>query len=253
VLKEENYNKLLKKNRTALAIFEPAPSNDFFEIKTSNKPPPTAQSICITMKALQSGARLDLIIGDFELIKFSLIDDGQKLHCAIDYFKRFISTSREHYDVIVIDCNPSSSFLTQCALAVSTHVLSPVRPDKYSVIGVQLVNTLLDRLGPNPKPEHLIIMNYVNRGNKTDPVEVELRSSKFGSSVLANRLHKTSLLASKPSYTGFATDNKVSWSQTLTKELASLSKELAIRLGVQNCLNAHCPCRSDALSYLLGF
>ena len=175
---------------------------------------------------------LDLLVGHIDLVKYSLIDDHAKLNAAIKYFKIFVSQARDEYDLIVIDCNPSSSFITQCALVTSTHVVSPVRPDKYSVIGVRLVSDLLDRIAPSPRPEQLILMNGVGRGSKPDVVESELRASKFGPNVLVNRLHRSGLLAANASYTGFATDKKVAWKQQLQTDMTNLANELALRLGV---------------------
>ncbi|MCP4353360.1 MAG: ParA family protein, partial [Desulfobacterales bacterium] len=53
--------------------------------------------------------------------------------------KLFIEQARKEYHLIVIDCNPSTSFLTGCALEVASNLLVPVRPDKYSVLGVEMV------------------------------------------------------------------------------------------------------------------
>jgi chromosome partitioning protein len=148
VLTEEEYDGAAQNGKTVLAAFEPNPSSDFFEIKTSTSAPPSAQSISVTLKKLKgSPARLDLLCGNFNLIKYSLITDPVSLSAALKYFKRFISQAKDEYDLIVFDCNPSSSFITQCALMTCTHILSPVRPDKYSVLGVQLVRRLLDQIG----------------------------------------------------------------------------------------------------------
>jgi chromosome partitioning protein len=233
VLTEKKYNKIVKDKKTVLSAFEPQPSNNFFDIIVTDSPPPPASAICTRLKQVQaSAACLDMIVGDFDLVKYSLIDDNKKLGLAIKYFKRFISQARDEYDLVVIDCNPSSSFITQCALTTSTHILSPVRPDKYSVIGVRLVSDLLDRIAPDPRPEQLIVMNAVPRGSSPETVETELRSSKFAASVLANRLHKSSLLAAQPSYTGFATDKRVAYKEQLKSDMKKLAIELASRLGV---------------------
>ncbi len=233
VLTEKDYEMASGANKTVIAAFEPPPSSDFFEIKTSTSAPPRAKDITVTLKRLTDGsARLDLVCGNFALVKYSLVDDPHGLNAALKYFKRFISQARNDYGLIVLDCNPSSSFITQCALQTSTHILSPVRPDKYSVIGVQLVKQLLDKIGPDPSPNQLIIMNGVARGSKPDSVETELRGSSFGADVLVNRLHRSNLLAANPSYTGFATDKRASWVGTLRTELFKLSDELATKLGI---------------------
>lgn len=232
VLTEETYNKFLSKNKTILAAFEPAPSTDFFEIRVATTPPPQATDLVVVLKYVrkEQGPYLHLLAGNFELVKYSIIDDNAKLNSAISYFKRFVASARDQYDIIVLDCNPSCSFITQCALTTSTHILSPVQPDKFSVLGVRLVSRLLDRICPDERPEQLILMNGVNRGGKPDSVESELRSSSYGPNVLVNWLHRSSLLAANPSYTGFATDKKLPYKAQLEAEMKKLAIELVARL-----------------------
>ncbi|RYF48811.1 MAG: ParA family protein, partial [Cytophagaceae bacterium] len=52
-----------------------------------------------------------------------------------------VEQARKSRDLICIDCNPSSSFLTLCALLTATHVLIPVRPDRYSMLGLEHIQT----------------------------------------------------------------------------------------------------------------
>jgi chromosome partitioning protein len=230
LLTEKEYEQCRKAEKTVLSAFEPPPSKNFFDIKVTTKAPPRADAISYRLKTQAKTAYLDLVVGNFKLIKYSLIDDSKRLASAMDYFKWFISQARDDYHLVVIDCNPSSSFITQCALNTCTHILSPVRPDKYSVLGVDLVSQLLDHIAPQPRPEQLILMNDVSRGSGQGSVESELRSSKFGADVLANRLHRSSLLKADPNYTGFATDKPVAHKNRLLKELENLSAEIAARL-----------------------
>lgn len=232
VLDENSYNTLLENGKSVISAFEPVPSTDFFDIRVTDKAPPSPDTLTKRLKQVNNDYYLDLIPGSFELVKYSLIDDSAKLASALKYFKRFISSAANMYDLVVIDCNPSSSFITQCAIGVSSHILSPVRPDKYSVIGVRLVSELLDRIATTGRPEQLVVMNGVGRGSPPDSVESSLRSSRFGGSVLVNRLPRSGLLAANPTYTGFATDKKVSWSAQLRDDMKKLSNELADRLGV---------------------
>jgi chromosome partitioning protein len=233
VLTQAEYDDAVKSNKTVIAAFEPLPSSDFFSVKTSSSPPPKASDISIVLKSLSDKkTKLDLVCGNFDLVKYSLIDDAPSLSAAIKYFKRFVSQARDEYGLVVIDCNPSSSFITQCALQSCTHVLSPVRPDKYSVDGVQLVQKLLQRISQDAAPAQLIDMNGVARGSTPDSVETDLRGSSLGANVLVNRVHSSKILAADPLYTGFATDKGVAWTDTLRTELHNLANEISDRLGL---------------------
>lgn len=234
IVRQDEYDTLLEEGKSIVATFEPTPSNDFFQIKKSDQPPPLPSAIRKRIRRLgrNDESHLDLIPGSFELMKYSLIDDANQLKAAASYFARFISQAREHYDLIVLDCNPSSSFVTKCALENSTHVISPVRPDKYSILGVGMVDKLFKHLGV--EVEHLVIFNGVRRNGPRSAVETELRThSTFGPKTLIGRLVTSNLLAADPSYTGFATDKRRPYSHSLRREIEAISDEVAQKLGFE--------------------
>ncbi|MEQ8604348.1 MAG: ParA family protein [Marivibrio sp.] len=233
VIGRDQYEELVDEQRTILRCFEPAPADDFFKVKKSDSPPPDSTEIAKTLKRIKGGipCRIDLIVGDFTLVKYSLIDDPQQLNVASTFFKRFINECKKRYDLIVLDCNPSSSFVTKCALENSDAILSPVRPDRYSVLGIELVNKLLAHL--KIAPPHYTVINGVQRGSSPSSAEAELRAHPiYGPNVLYERLVYSRLLAADPQYTGFATDKKVSWSGVLRREINALCDEIGTQLGV---------------------
>lgn len=233
VVTQSEYDKILISGKVVTQCFEPAPSNDFFKVKHSDTPPPTAKSIANGLRQIGKGenGRLDLIPGSFDLMKYSMIDDPTQLKHASDYFKRFIAQTREEYDLIVIDCNPSSSFVTKCALENSTHVLSPVKLDKFSIQGVGMVDQLFEHLKLDL--DHIILVNGISRSKPMNPVEKDLRAHpKFGPRVLVSRLAHSGLLAAEPTYTGFATDKRGPYSGVVRKEIGGIADEIAKKLGI---------------------
>lgn len=233
VMSQKDYDTIKATGQTVMRTFEAPPSTNFFAVNTAVTEPPEPSDVAKRLRYALPGRDpyIDLIAGDFDLVKYSLIDDHAQLVAALEFFKRFIAKAKKIYDVIVIDCNPSSSFLTRAALSLATHVISPVRPDKYSVLGVELVDRLLSHLGLTP--EQLIVMNAVGRKKTMGSVESELRShATYGPRVLVTRLHTSKLLQADQMYTGFATDRPVAWRDTLRSEILALTWELAPRLGV---------------------
>lgn len=138
--------------------------------------------------------------------------------------------------LVCIDCNPGSSFLTLCALQVCTHLLVPVRPDRYSVLGLELLSEFVEGVPAiNPKPETIIVLNGIPRKNYRPDVEDELRAHEsYGSQTLANRIYQSRLLAANSDYTGFATDKPVAYRGLLNTEISSVADELAERIGIGN-------------------
>lgn len=233
VMTQEKYD-ALDETRTVKSCFEALPSDDFFQVRRSDNPPPKASEISYRLRRIGKGdsARLDLLPGSFELMKYSMIDDPNQLYYASAYLKRFLSQARSEYDLIVLDCNPSTSFVTKCALENSTHVLSPVKPDKFSVLGVGMVGKLFAHL--DLEPEHMILVNGVNRTAAITSVEEELRAhTTFGPKVLLNRLVQSKHLSADPSYTGFATDKGGPYSTMLRGEIARIVQEISNHLGIE--------------------
>ena len=176
---------------------------------------------------------ISLIPGSFELTKYSFIPDNDKLKHARDFFKRFISAARADYKLIVLDMNPSSSFLTFAGLSVATDVIAPVRPDKYSVLGLELVKRLLDHPAIDPKPNMHIVMNGVPRRNPVTEIEQQiLVEPYFGPRLLPVRLHDSGVLRARSDYTGFASERRVSNRTVIRAELRKVGLELCTRVGL---------------------
>jgi chromosome partitioning protein len=240
LLKEATYEKLKLERKTILSVLEDPASFSIYKTSAAAAHPPAASEIVGTMKFLKDSdgkllARLDLLAGDFSLVKYSLVDDKGLLADAKRRFDEFISAARKEYDLVCIDCNPSSSFLTTCSLRASTHVIIPVRPDRYSMLGLRLLDEFLDgMIGLPVKPKKIIVLNGVVTTGYDPTVENELRSDPvYGPLTMTTHLAITRLLEARPTYTGFATDRRVSHSTALKKRIRSLSVELVAALGLK--------------------
>lgn len=239
LLKEALYEKAKSEARTVLSVLEDPPNSSLYKTSSAGAHPPEPKQVVSLMKLTRledgsNGARLDLLAGDFSLVKYSLTDDKGILGDAKRRFKEFIDLAKKEYDLICLDCNPSSSFLTTCALCVSTHVLIPVRPDRYSMLGLRLLDQFLKGMVDLvSKPRKIVVLNGVVT-NKYDPaVENELRSDPvYGPLTMGTHLTTTKLLEARPSYTGFATDRRVAYSATLKKRIRKLCAELVNALGL---------------------
>ena len=160
--------------------------------------------------------------------------DFRTLQLPFRRLAKFIGNAQETYPLIVFDCNPSSSFTSWAALQLATHVFVPVRADRYSVLGVDMVRRYIEQIVlDRPKPKMNIVINDVT---DDDPEVVkasqELRGhTVYGPLVLANMIKHTELLRAKSDYTGFARDKKVSHKKNVRSMLTKVAMEYADALG----------------------
>jgi chromosome partitioning protein len=235
VVTQSNYEKLKEKNRTILTVMEPQPTKSLFSISSALPPPPSVDSVEVVLKQVaDSDVTLALVPGDFGLVKYSLIDDAKTLAPVKNRFKEFIQQARVSKDLVCIDCNPSSSFMTLCALEVATHLIVPVRPDRFSMLGLELLDSFVSDLPVLVnKPKQIIVLNGIPRSKYDPSVENIIRSHpKFGPRTLSTPLYQSSLLAASPSYTGFATDKRVPHRTRVTINITTLANEIGTELGL---------------------
>ena len=233
------YDTLKAQGKTILATMEPPSSVGLFATATSKVPPPSAAMINYSLWHFikEPSITLDIVPGDFGLVRYSLMNDSKKLDGVRDRFLKFVEQEKVGYKVICLDCNPSSSFLTLCALHACTHILVPVRPDRFSMLGLDILAEFVENL-PSlaPKPQLFVVLNGIQRGGKDDvatAVEAELRAHpKFASRTLINVVPETKVLKAKTDYTGFATDKGGRWGKTVRTEISAVADELAGKLGL---------------------
>ncbi|MNX37508.1 Sporulation initiation inhibitor protein Soj [compost metagenome] len=235
VMKESNYDPLKAGNKTIFTAMEPPSTVGLFDVTTTSHAPPKASAIAVRLKQVtDKTSYLDLVSGNFALVKYSLPQSKGKLDLVRERFNRFVSEAKQDYDLIVIDCNPSSSFITMCALGVCSSVLTPVRPDRYSILGLDILYQYVHGMPDiHPKPNFNILLNGIPRQGYDPKVENSLRAHNvFGPSVLVSRLYHSRILAASADYTGFATDKPVPHRSRIKAEIAKVIDELAVAWGV---------------------
>ena len=80
---------------------------------------------------------------------------------------KVISKEFQEKDIIIIDCAPTESILTQAAYHASRYVLVPVRPEYFATIGFPLLN------------DSLAMFKQKNLGHKIDVAGVVINNSTY--------------------------------------------------------------------------
>lgn len=117
---------------------------------------PTIQNLYRTSGSMLEGANIEKIVykltDNLHLIPGELnvyfmdreIGSGAAEHILCNFVED--SDFRNKYDYIFIDCPPTYSFYTITALLTSDFYLVPVVPDAYSMLGVSMLDSVVDRL-----------------------------------------------------------------------------------------------------------
>lgn len=131
---------------------------------------------------------IDLLAGHDGLFAYTIDErDETQRKTAIANLAAFVNAARPFYDVILVDVNPSASFLTRCALSVADHVMAPVRPERYALNGLKLLERWIARVKGRDftASEVSVLLNHVadRHGVANENIELETRSAILASEV----------------------------------------------------------------------
>jgi chromosome partitioning protein len=236
--------------RSVLSAFEPSRLSGFGnrigDLTHVNPmgvvPPPENIALPLRPSAKRS-LRLDIAIGHFEIVKFSLNLSSEHREQLLENFRLFVEQARRTYGLVIIDLNPGASFLTEAALRCSTHILAPVRPDRYSKRGLELVDRLMaGAMRLERVPNRLAVVNGIKRaGNRAvkDPERQVVNEIRELWPTLSSELGESDLLRARPR-TPRADEDLTYWmahqpwhsGSAIRSELISTANELAAELGV---------------------
>ncbi len=171
-LRNAEQETLVREDRSVMSLFErsqltgdKSPREDWktIEPRPIMDPPIESMAFPLTPSSGEAG-RVDLICGQFDLAKYNFAVSQTALGGAHANWERSLAHARRLYDVVLIDTNPSASFLTRAALTASDLLIAPVFMNRFSLRGVELLSGLSERLvHPEPTPEIAILRNRVER------------------------------------------------------------------------------------------
>jgi len=176
---------------------------------------------------------LRLLPGDFNLAILN-IRERPALRLPRARFRSFIEKAKVAYDLVVLDCNPSSSFITLCALEVATHLFVPVKPDRFALRGIQSLMRFIKSvptISPTLAENTSFVLNHAAK-NSDGKVITDLRGHPtFGPMVLNNEVRYSEFMAPQTDYNGFAIERKAPYKKDIQAVLAAVAGDFAHRLG----------------------
>jgi cellulose biosynthesis protein BcsQ len=151
--------------------------------------------------------KLDLIAGDERLFEFTLDLGSQRdREEAFARFHALVAVLRRRYQAVVIDTNPCATFLTRCAVTAADHIVAPVRADKYSLAGLNLLEWVTRTIRQRAvRPgEFTVLLNAVGErtrlGEDSDAMTRDQIAGApfFGQALLPVAIPFSTLLRSSP-------------------------------------------------------
>lgn len=125
---------------------------------------------------------LDILCGEQSMADFNFNASETALKKASIYFGQFLNECRRNYDLIIIDMNPSITNVANICLGASTHILSPVRPDAFSLQGLDLLDSLAGgedgTEGVAPHCDRIIVINDPKLDDK-NKIQSDIKDSKY--------------------------------------------------------------------------
>jgi chromosome partitioning protein len=110
---------------------------------------------------------------------------------------------------VIIDSNPCATFLTRLAITTADHIVAPVRPEKYSLTGLNMLEHVVREVrGRALRPsEFSVVLNGVNdrtRAQTPDTADALTRAEIaaapfFGSALLPEEVPYSGALRAVPS------------------------------------------------------
>jgi len=139
-------------------------------------------------------SNINLVGAEIEMIEF---EDRERI------FKEAITSEKNSYDYIIIDCPPSLGLLTLNGLTAADSVMIPVQCEYFALEGLgQLLNTInivKKRLNPELEIEGVLLTMFDTRLRLSHQVASEVRNY-FGDKVYKTVISRNVKLSEAPSH-----------------------------------------------------
>lgn len=131
---------------------------------------------------------LDLVAADADLVAVEKILNRPDDRLILS---RALAVVKDNYDIILLDCPPSLSWLTINALSACDHLFVPMDADKKSVDAITNMAEACYQSATPTKIDGIFFTKYEPRLNATKKVEALVRA-RYGSTVMESAIRKCS-------------------------------------------------------------
>jgi chromosome partitioning protein len=181
------------------------------------------------------GSLLDLVPSRLELSWTLRNPTGKETLLA-----RFVAKVEAKYDLILIDCSPTDSILTDAAYHCSRYILVPIRAEFLASIGFPLLNRSINAFRMRHEDKAIdvcgLVFNDFVRGNekrehKLARKDVKAKATEYGWDVFANDIpHSDSYF--RAAREGMPINRTKGTHEKVKDEFAAFAKEFFPKIGL---------------------
>lgn len=139
-------------------------------------------------------SHIDLVGAEIEMLKL----EGRE-----EYLKRILSSQKDKYDYILIDCSPSLGLITVNCLTAADSVIIPVQAEYYALEGISkllvTIKIIKGRLNPALEIEGFLLTMYDSRLRLARQVYDEVKNH-FQDMVFKTVIQRNIKLSESPSH-----------------------------------------------------
>lgn len=153
---------------------------------------------------------------------------------------RFVSKIEKKYDLIIIDCSPTDSILTDAAYHCSRYILVPIKAEFLASIGFPLLNRSINAFQMRHESSVLevcgLVFNDFNRGNpkrenRLARKDVEQKAAQYKWHVFKNHIpHSDSYF--RAAREGLSIESTKGTHGIVKTEFSAFAAELAKKIGI---------------------
>jgi chromosome partitioning protein len=183
----------------------------------------------------QDGSLLDIVPSRLELSWTLRNPTGKET-----LLPRFVSKIEQNYDLIIVDCSPTDSILTDAAYHCSRYVLVPIRAEFLASIGFPLLNRSIKAFQMRHEDKvievcGLVFNDYirgdVKKENRLARKDVQDKATQYGWYVFENDIpHSDSYF--KSARDGLAISSTKGTHDRVKSEFAAFAEEFFPRIGL---------------------
>ena len=119
------------------------------------------EALAVPLNRVKRGKRtprFDIVAGDERLFEYTLDTRSERDKAlAFTRFRLLVHALKAKSDMVVIDANPCATFLTRLAITCADHIVAPVRPEQYSLTGLNMLEHVVREIRGRPlRPERVL-------------------------------------------------------------------------------------------------